>query len=1077
MSRVLRSMTQAGTIALLLLLVCVSGAMAQNVTVSGTIKDETGSGLPGATVVEKGATAKGTVTDADGKFSLNVSDPNAILVVSFIGYTTQEVAVAGRTTLELDMQQDIQSLEEVVVIGYGTAKKSDLTGAVVSVTGDDLKKMPVSSVSETLTGRMAGVQVTSTEGSPDADIRIRVRGGGSITQDNSPLYMVDGFPVNTIADITPSDIESITVLKDASSTAIYGSRGANGVIIITTKGGKADKISVTYNMFTGFKKIAKTLDVLSPEDYTKWQYEYAVMDDANDLSSYEDYFGTFQDLDLYSGLKGNNWQRQVYGRTGKVTSHDISVRGGSDKFNYSLNYARFDERAIMIGSDFNRNNITLKLNNKASDKINLAFSLRYSNTKINGGGANEQNEVSSADSRLKHAVGYSPIPVDGLTTGDDTNDQTVGDLVNPFVATADNDRIQERKNFNMAGGITWKIIDNLELKSDVGLDNILANDSRFYGRSTYYSKNRPASEYQGLPAVLLTDKKSIRWRNTNILNYNLKSLLPEDHSVQLLLGQEIIKTETRDLVSEVTGFPSLFTSDQAFKLTSQGDQVITVDNNFSPDDKLLSFFGRVNYEFKGRYLFYGTYRADGSSKFLKDNRWGYFPSAAAAWKISEENFMASTSNWLNSLKLRVSFGESGNNNIPVGQTSQVFVSSANTWINGFANYWSASKTLANPDLKWETTQTINAGVDFTLVKGKLEGSIDWYKNNTKDLLIQFPVPGTGYDNQYRNLGETENKGYEVTLNYALIEEQDYGLNISLNMSRNRGKVVSLGTLKEIKGEATTSNWASTAIGVDYIVLTGDPVGLMYGYHNDGRYEVSDFEGYDDTNGWILKAGVANGSAIVGTPVPGMMKLKDITGDGLITIDDREVIGNANPKHTGGFSLNGYAYGFDLTASFNWSYGNEVYNANKVEFTTTGPNNQYRNLASEMASGKRWTNIDPTTGSMVTDPATLEAMNANTTMWSPFMDRYVFSDWAIEDASFLRLNTLTLGYTLPNTILSKAHIKKLRVYATGYNVFVLTNYLGYDPEVSTRRKTALTPGVDYSAYPKSRQIVFGLNLTF
>jgi len=347
----------------------------------------------------------------------------------------------------------------------------------------------------------------------------------------------------------------------------------------------------------------------------------------------------------------------------------------------------------------------------------------------------------------------------------------------------------------------------------------------------------------------------------------------------------------------------------------------------------------------------------------------------------------------------------------------------------------------------------------------------------KTVAQEFPVSGTGYDTQFRNMGETENKGYEITLNYAAIETKNYGLNVSINFSRNKGRVVSLGTLNEIRSEATTSNWASTAIGVDYLVLSGKQVGLMYGYRNDGRYEVSDFEGYDETLGWILKADVANGSAIVGTPVPGMMKLKDLTGDGMITVDDREVIGNANPKHTGGIILNGYAYGFDLTASFSWSYGNDVYNANKIEFTTSNPSNQYRNLISTQASGKRWTNIDPETGSRVTDPETLAAMNANTTMWSPFMSRYVFSDWAVEDASFLRLNTLTLGYTVPGSILSKIHLKTLRVYATGYNVFVLTNYSGYDPEVSTRRKTALTPGVDYSAYPKSRQLVFGLNLTF
>lgn len=1093
MSRVLRIMTQSSIVMLLILLACASEARAQATTVTGVIKDEVGGGLPGATIIEKGS-AKGTVSDADGKFSLTVSNESAILVISFIGYTAQEVALAGRSSIEVTMALDITSLEEVVVIGYGTQKKSDLTGSIVSVVGDDLKKMPVSSVAESLTGRMAGVQVSSTEGSPDADVRIRVRGGGSISQDNSPLYIVDGFPVNTISDISPSDIKSIDVLKDASSTAIYGSRGANGVVIITTKGGTTDgKMSISYNVFGGVKKLANELDVLSPEDYVKWQYEYALLED--DVESYTDYFGNWQDYDLYKGMIGNNWQQQVYGRTGNVFSHDLSIRGGTEKLNYSANYARFDERAIMIGSDFNRNNLTLKLNNKPHDKVDLSFSLRYSHTKINGGGANEQNEISSADSRLKHAVTYSPIPISGITT-DETSDQIASYMVNPIVATNDNDRYQERKNFNMAASFGWKILDELQFKTEVGLDTYGYTDNRFYGLSTYYVSNIPLAENQDQPAVILKDRKDVRWRVTNTLNYNLKKFLGDDHKLNILLGQEAIKTEVNEMTSAIHGFPKLFTADQAFRLTTQGSPQ-SVSNDFRPDDKLLSFFTRANYDYLGRYLLSATFRADGSSKFLGNNRWGYFPSAAFAWKLSEENFMASTANWLNSLKLRVSYGEAGNNNIPVGQTVQTFESSNNTWINGFDSYWSASKTMANPDLMWETTITRNIGLDFGLLKSRLSGSFEFYKNNTKDLLIRFPTPGTGYTDQFRNMGETENKGVELSLNYAAIDKQDYGLNFSFNVSFNRNEVVSIGGMTYING---TSNWASTAIGPDYRVLVGQPLGLMYGYVNDGRYEVSDFDYDSDTDTYTLKEGVTNSGQVVGTLRPGMMKLKDQmtedtpvtdvdgdgipdvgdgipdSGNGVVDAGDLTIIGNANPKHTGGFIINGFIHGFDLTASFNWSYGNDVYNANKIEYTTSTPQVQYRNLIDIMADGSRWTNINAN-GELVTDPAALETLNANTTMWSPYMSRYVFSDWAVEDGSFLRLNTLTLGYTLPTALISKARIKSLRVYGTAYNVFVLTNYSGFDPEVSTRRNTPYTPGVDYSAYPRSRQFVLGLNLTF
>ncbi|MBT1710027.1 TonB-dependent receptor [Fulvivirgaceae bacterium PWU5] len=1057
---------------ILLCLVVTLHGNAQNKVVTGTVKDTDGVQMPGVSIFEKG-TSNGTTSDVDGKFSLSVS-PGAVLTFTFIGMAVKDVEVGNQTSLDVVLDHDVSQLDEVVVIGYGTAKKSDLTGSVVSVTGDALRKVPLSNVAETLTGRMAGVQVTSTEGSPDADIRIRVRGGGSITQDNSPLYIVDGFQVNSISDISPSDIQSIDVLKDASSTAIYGSRGANGVIIITTKSGKPGKVSVSYNTFYGAKRIANTLDVLPVEDYVKWQYEYAVLDnDPGELESYEDYFGTWADRDLFTGMKGNNWQEQVYGRTGHVFSHDVSVRGGGDKFSYSANYALYDEKAIMIGSDFRRNNLTMKFNSKPAEPVELTFSLRYSDTKIEGSGANEQNEVSASDSRLKHAVTYSPIPLAGLTN-DDTNEEISSYLINPIIATNDNAREQNRKNYTMVGSVAWNILDNLQFRSEIGLDNVRSRDNRFYGLTTYYVQNAPSAENQDHPAVIITQQEQTRIRNANTLNYNFKGLLGPDHNLNLLLGHETIRTENTLFTSIVHGFPTLFTADQAFKLTTQGKSQTT--NNFlSPDDKLLSFFGRANYEFKGKYLLSATYRADGSSRFMDGNRWGYFPSAAAAWKISSEEFMAGTSRWLDQLKLRVSYGVAGNNNIPVGQTVQSFESNTNTWINGFSSYWSASKFLANPDLKWETTHTRNIGLDFSTLQGRVSGTVDVYKNNTTDLLVEFPVPGTGYTSQFRNLGETENKGLETSLKYIVVEKPNYGFDVSVNISFNRNNVKSLGMMENF---GRNTNWASTEIGNDFLIERGKPVGMMYGYVSDGRYEVSDFEGYDAaTNTWIPKAGLVTADDIVGKAAPGMMKLKDVKTDGIITIDDRGIIGNANPKHTGGIILNGYVYGFDLTAAFSWSYGNDIYNANKIEYTSSSPRYQYRNLSTIMADGQRWTNIDPTNGNLITDPASLASLNANTTMWSPYMDRFVFSDWAVEDGSFLRLNTLTLGYTVPSSLTNRLHIQSLRLYATAYNVFILTDYTGFDPEVSTRRNTALTPGVDYSAYPRSRQLVFGLNLNF
>ncbi|MDW8849104.1 TonB-dependent receptor [Flavobacterium sp. MMLR14_040] len=1050
---------------------------AQNVTLEGTVKDDAGLGLPGVNILEKG-TKNAASTDFDGRYKIKLSNPKAVLSFSFIGFKTKEVSVDGKTKLDISMTEDSNSLNEVVVIGYGTSKKSDLTGAVSTISGNDLKKVPVANVAEALTGRIAGVQVTSSEGSPDADIRIRVRGGGSLTQDASPLIIVDGFPINSMNDISSSDIDSMTVLKDAASTAIYGSRGANGVILITTKRGKDGKVAVNFNMFYGMKTMANQIDVLSPEDYTKWQYEYALLSQtgtkvASDPTSYTQYFGNWQDQDMYKGLKGDNWQKQIFGRRGEVQSRDLGIRGGSDKINYNFNYAHYDEKAIMIGSNYKRNNLSLALNSKISDKIDVGFTVRYSDTEIDGGGVNEQNEKSSSDSRMRTIVGYAPIPVSGLTSGDVSGDGT-DVLINPFTSISDNNRQQFRKNFNMLGTFGWEIVDNLKLKVDLGLDNFSTLDYRFYGRSTYYVANAPMSTLQGKPAMIMSDGKDKRFRNANTLNYDFKKIMGENHHLTALLGQESITYTSNTLTNTIHGYPNFFDFDQAKTLTTQGTPA-SVDNNYSPDDKLLSFFGRANYDYKNRYILSATFRADGSSKFSEDNRWGYFPAFAAGWKISEESFLKGTS-WLDLLKVRASYGEAGNNNIPVGQQIQIFQSTPTTWINGVTSVWAPSKTMPNPDLKWETTVTQNFGLDFGFFKNRLSGNFDVYKNITSDLLINFPVPGSGYDFQYRNMGETQNTGFEATINVVAIEKAKYGLNFSFNMGVNKNRINSLGVMNNF-GAAT--GWASSQIGDDYLIEVGSSLGTMYGYKNDGRYEVADF---DYVGGkYVLKTGVTpTATTLVGdgsSLKPGDMKLKDVNGDGVVDLKDKTIIGNVNPKSSGGFVINGNAYGFDLMAAFNWSIGNDVYNADKIEFSTATASGEYKNLNSTMADGKRWTNLDPVSGQLVTEPTALAALNANTTMWSPYMRTAIFTDWAVEDASFLRLNTLTLGYTAPEMFTSKLGVSKLRFYLTASNVFVWTNYTGSDPEVSTRRKNPLTPGVDSSPYPRSRQMVFGMNLNF
>lgn len=1070
-----KQMKNMRTALLFLLVTAISlSVSAQNVTVKGIVTDKTGETVIGASVVEKGNTGNGTITDIDGKYTLSVPS-NATLVFSYVGMTTQEIAVKGQNSIHVILNEDAQALEEVVVIGYGAVKRKDLTGSVATVNSDVLAAVPVASATEALTGKMAGVQITTTEGSPDAEMKIRVRGGGSITGDNTPLFIVDGFPVESISDIPASDIEDMTVLKDASSTAIYGSRGANGVILVTTKSGKEGKMNISYNAYYSWKKIAKTLDVLSPKDYAKWQYELAQLKGNDYVNNYEEFFGSYADLDMYDNIAYNDWQDLTFGRTGHTFNHSLNISGGTEKIRYAFSYAHMNDKAIMEGSNYKRDNFSLKLNTKPVKNVTLDFTVRYAETDIAGGGANDVNSTYDSDKRLKYSVIYTPIPISNMNADAGAADDDLGNLYHPLTSISDNDRERERKTLNMAGSLGWNILDGLKLKTELGYDDYRNADQRFWGLTTYYVKNVPADGLKEMPAAEFANTSRHKFRNTNTISYDFSKLFSnERHHLDAMVGHEWVITKSKVMTNTVHGFPESFTAQDAWQYSSQGTP-FSIDNFLNPDDKLLSYFGRVNYNFDSKYLISATFRADGSSKFSEGNQWGYFPSAAIAWRISSEPFMESTKGWLDDLKLRFSYGTAGNNNIPSGQMNLTYESKATGWISGYNSYWAASKNMPNPDLKWETTITRNVGVDFTLWGGKLNGTVEAYLNTTKDLLIQFPVAGTGYDYQYRNMGETENRGIEASVNWSIVNKKNWGVSLSANVGFNKNEIKDLGIMNDFGAE---TYWASSEIGNDFWIAKGGSVGQMYGFRSAGRYEVSDFSGYDAVkDAWILKEGIVDASAVVGKLRPGSMKLANIdnSDDHKVTNADREIIGDANPTCSGGFSLNARAYGFDLSANFNYSIGNDVYNANKIEFTQTGKY-QYRNMIDIMAEGNRWTNLDEN-GNICNNPQKLAEMNANTTMWSPLTDRMIFSDWAVEDASFLRLNTLTLGYTLPKTLTMKAKIQTLRLYATAYNVFCLTNYSGYDPEVSSIRKTNLTPGVDYSAYPKSRQFVIGVNLNF
>lgn len=1069
-----------------LLLLFTTFGMAQTILVKGKVTEaENGVSIPAANVVLKG-TSTGIVTDNEGNYTLSVP-ATGTLVFSFIGFKSVEVPVAGKKEINVALFAESIGLDEVVAIGYGTQRRINLTGAVGSVSGKELQKSPTVSIAQALTGKIAGVQSTTTDGSPDAEIVIRVRGGGSVTQDNSPLYIVDGFPVNSINDIPPTDIESIDVLKDASSSAIYGARGANGVVIITTKSAKGGKTTISYNYYLQAKTLSKKLDVLSPYEYVLAQYEYAALRGGSDLTNFNRNFGVYDDLDLYKYQKGTDWQDELWGRNIFSKFHNLSVSGGSEKTRFNLSGTYNSDEGLLVGSGYTRFTLNFKLNHEISKKLNLDLSARFSDTKIDGAGT-------AGTANLRVTDGITARPVNGLLDVLDLDPNQSNEdyatfassLINPKQLAAQDWRNRKTQALNVNIGLTWKIIKDLSLRSEVGYDKSFEDLKRYYGPLTTTSKN----EGGNLPLGEMTTTASPRYREANTLTYILRP--GEKQDLNLMVGQEIISGNSVQYYQRAKYFSETLAPEKMFANMALGT-VDRISTNVGTDDKLASFFGRAIYQYDQRYLATVTLRADGSSKFGPGNRWGIFPAAALGWRISEEEFMKGNTAFSN-LKLRLSFGEAGNNRIGSDLWKRSYaISNVRTYGLGDVTnpyYAPASTLLVNPNLKWETTITRNAGLDFGLFREKLTGTFDVYWNTTKDLLVESDIPSyLGYAKQMRNIGQTSNKGVELTLNGHLIEKEDFSLSASFNIGINKSNIDELDGVNE---KSFNSNWASTDLKNqdDYRLRVGETVGLMYGYVTDGYYSVDDFSSYDAVkNLYTRKDGVPTTGLYGGTIGirPGTLKLKDLSGpngvpDGLIDGLDRTVIGNATPKHTGGFSIDVRYKQFDLSAIFNWVYGNDIYNANKIAasqyYRTT-----YGNILNTMNSANRFKYINDA-GAVVTNLEQLRALNQNATIWSPFSFGAaipVFHSWAVEDGSFLRLNNLTLGYTVPKLLSQKIGMSNLRFYATGTNLWIWTNYTGYDPEVSSTVRNssynALTPGVDFSSYPKSRSITVGVNVTF
>jgi TonB-linked SusC/RagA family outer membrane protein len=1069
-----------------LFMFCFGIAWSQNRQITGrVISDSANGGLPGVTIAVKGGNAT-TVTDATGNFSISVpGNDNPRLTFSYVGYATQEVAVGSRSTISVTLNSVSTTLSDVVVIGYQTVRRKDLLASVSSVSARDLKDIPINSAAEALNGRLAGVTATTSEGSPDAQVRIRVRGGMSITGDNNPLYIVDGVQVeNGLSAISPQDIQSIDVLKDAAATAIYGARGGNGVIVITTKSGRPGKLAVNYNGLVGVKYLPNKLKVLSPYDYVVYQSERS-RGSSTDSTSFVNNFGTTWDtLPNYKDVSSVDWQDQVFGNTGMMQTHNVSLSGGSKRGTFNFGYTYNDDKAIVINSKYKRHLFNLKGDYKLTDKFKVGLSTRYNHQDVYGAGVS--SEQGSSYSRLRNAVKYRPFlsANQDVDEADPLADPNVGNgltLYNPIQLANAEYRLKTTDIFNATANASYTIAKNLTFRTTFGYDHNKMIDKQFYDSIT------PFAVIQGgkKPIASLDTVTKDLFTNSNVLTYSVKGI-KNKHDFDFLLGEETYDLRTKSKSSMFRDYPLNTAPNSAFKQTSLGVPFTGFPRMRETRATMLSFFSRINYSLSDKYLFSFNVRADGASKFAPGRQWGYFPAGSFAWRIKKENFLKNV-DFISDLKLRAGFGTVGNNRIDdylflttFGNDGRYFYGIDNQPINALY-----SPSLVNPLLQWEATLNRNLGLDVSLLKGRVDLTVDLYHNSSKDLLLNVPVPSTfGYSSQLQNIGKTSNKGIEVQLN-TIILRSTTGLNwnANFNISSNRNEIEQLGD-NQTQFFAPPS-WGVSGQPEDYIQRIGDPVGSIWGLVTDGFYTTNDFDYNPATSVYTLKAGLVTNASIIGAVQPGSIRFKDLNDDGKVDLDnDRQIIGNPTPKLTGGLNQQFTYKGFDASLFVNFSYGNDIYNANKIEFTNGYTPNA--NLLAEMngrwkvvtANGATAQWVNSTNQVVGISPDQLSALNAGATIWQPLRGTGAFypHSWAIEDGSFLRINNLTFGYTLPVKNIGRLKVSRLRFYLTGNNLAVFTNYSGYDPEVSVRN-SPLTPGLDYSAYPKSRSFIFGVNASF
>ena len=1002
-------------------LLVIAQVIAQR-TVSGKVTDDSGEGLPGVNVLIKGTT-NGTQTDLDGNYRLAVNDGD-VLVFSYVGFETQEVTPGNRTTIDVTMGGATE-LQEVVVTGYGVQRKSDLTGAIAQIDGEDLQDFPVPGVDQALQGRVAGVNVISSNGQPGGGVTVRIRGEASINSNNQPLYVIDGVPVesfntfstngtgqgtfggfggqagNSLNQINFNDVASIEVLKDASATAIYGSRAANGVVLITTKRGRTGKARVNATFTRGFSEVFELNELLNAEEYELLHRESVV--NAGGTPN-----------DAFYGDADTDWQDAIF-RTAQITQFNVSASGGTDDVSYFTSIQFDDQEGTMIGTGFERISSRLNLDANVSDKVKIGANLTFSNTKDNIQ-SNDNFIIGPYFSALRTRPDLPIFNDDGTFASTNQFDNAVA------ATTYENTFISNR--FLGSFFAQYEVIDNLILKGTIAVDHVAAD------RELYWPSTTLGGTIFGNVFLERGIDEQYTFNNNFTANYLFD--VNDDHRFNVLLGAEWQLVKQDQFSTSASGFPN--------------DVLRTLNSSSSPTNAdglktqwgLQSYFSRVNYTFKDRYLATATVRTDGSSRFGEDNQFGIFPSVAVGWNIMNESFFNFQT--VNNLKLRASWGITGNHRVGNFASRGLYA--------GGASYGGAGGTaptqIANPELKWEETAQIDVGLDFALFQSRIVGSIDYYVKNTTDVLLQAPLPRTtGFNNVNQNIGEVENKGIEIELSGDIIDTDDFRWNLAGNIAFNRNKIISL-----VDGSDITATGFNQSI-----VREGESIGAFFGQKVEGIFqtqaEIDELNAASPT-GFYQTAGTA----------PGDLKFADIDGDGVITADDRVITGSPQPDFIGGVTSTTSYKGLSLTAFFQFSQGNEIINlANGDLWRLQNSDNAAKVLLD------RWT------------PTNTDGRFPRVVQGDP-NDNDRNSDFFVEDGSYIRLKTLRLSYTLPQSLLSDVFLSDVTFFAQGTNILTITDYSGVDPEVNTfgqNNSTAL--GVDNNTYPGGKTYTFGVKVGF